>query len=68
MADETLTVAERVAKHFPEWLKVRDQVYDKDGDLIVPTDDNAVVVQRYKLFRNLIKEYKKSVMVRVWVE
>ena len=68
MADETLTVAERVAKHFPEWLKVRDQVYDKDGDLIVPTDDNTVVIQRYKLFRNLIKEYKKSVMVRVWVE
>ena len=68
MADETLTVAERVAKHFPEWLKVRDQVYDKDGDLVVPTDDNTVVIQRYKLFRNLIKEYKKSVMVRVWVE
>ena len=44
MADETLTVAERVAKHFPEWLKVRDQVYDKDGDLIVPTDDNTVVI------------------------
>ena len=35
---------------------------------MVPTDDNTVVIQRYKLFRNLIKEYKKSVMARVWVE